>query len=186
MLRKMLFCVLLLLQWATADAHELAENRLTMVSRDRTHIALTFFLDYPVLLHRILVPKLSFQEFLVVYSTMPLEQLDRELLRAQRKFRDGTLLTTPQGSKLEASNWVWPGLLSVQTLLRQQAMQVIVGAATHQHEAPTEVRAEVATSQEVGTINLELVEEVRPILVVSYRPSQVWIQTNAISTEIRF
>ena len=56
-----------------AHSHELSGNRATMVLRDETHIALTFYVDYPNVLYQLLAPaksQRSHREFLLAYSAM--------------------------------------------------------------------------------------------------------------------
>ena len=165
-------------------AHELQANRLTLVLRDRNHLTLTFFLTYTDALHRALAPARTLPEFALVYSAMKPEAFEQELLRAQAKFQTATRLTLSAGEDTAITNWTWPEPSRVQATLREHAMQAIVAPGEHPHEAAVEIRAEATSPQDVGSVTLRLPEAFQPVLVVSYRPSQVWVEPKTPFTVI--
>ena len=69
-----------------AGAHELEDNRATLVLRDDNHVTLTLFINYVDALHAALAPGQPLPAFLLVYSAMkPADfraALDREIGRA--------------------------------------------------------------------------------------------------------
>ena len=69
-----------------AQAHDLDENRATLVLRDRTHLSVTLYLNYAQALHRALLPHREYGAFLLMYSSMKPDDLEKELQSAQAKF----------------------------------------------------------------------------------------------------
>ena len=93
-----------------AAAHELQENRATLVLRDRTHVSVTLYVAYAEALQLALAPQRPLAAFLLVYSAMKPEDLQRELLRAQSRFESTTRLYGPAGAEVTLTNWRWPDL----------------------------------------------------------------------------
>jgi hypothetical protein len=83
-------------------------------------------------------------------------------------------------------SWKWPNADRVQAMLRERAMQAVVAPGDHAHQKPTEIHAEVTATEAIGSVTLRLPEEFQRVLVVSYRPSQTWIEPRKESTAIRF
>ena len=65
---------LVLLVAQRSSAHELAENRATMVLRDQNHVAITLYLNFSDVLHRTLAAEQSFAEFVLAFSALAPEQ----------------------------------------------------------------------------------------------------------------
>ena len=186
MRRAITGALLLWLLTASIHAHELQTNRVTLVLRDQNHLSMTFFISYTDALHRTLAPQQAFQEFLIIYSTMSPQEFQKELQRAQSKFMAETSLTLPSGGQAIITNWNWPDPERVQATLREQVMQAMVVSQNHTHESPVEIRAEVKSSQDISSVRIGLPEAFQQVLVVSYRPSQVWVAPRTSSAVIRF
>ena len=113
----MKFCVLPGLLWAALSghvlAHELQASRATLVLRDNQHLAITFFVDYPAVLHQALAPQMLFHEFALQHSAMPTPIFAAQVLLAQRKLQSGTRLMLrsgkaaplTRGSRLSSLPW---------------------------------------------------------------------------------
>lgn len=162
-----------------AAAHELPANRVTLVLRDDNHLSLTCFIDYTTALHRALAPQRALQDFVLQYAAMKPAEFQKELLKAQQKFKTGTTLALPSGEPLTLSHWRWPEPSHAQQLLQQRAMQTLVGAAEHAHETPFEVHAEAASTRAIASVVVRLPDEFGKTLVVSYRPKQAWLAPRA-------
>jgi hypothetical protein len=168
-----------------AVAHELQDNRATLVLRDRQHLALTLFVDYPKVLHQVLAPQSSMQEFVMLHSAMQLPEFQTQLLVAQRKLQGATSVVLSSGKTVAFTQWVWPEAGSVQKL---RAMQAIVAPKDHAHMVPMEIRAETTSSNanDFKSVRLQLPSALQQVLVVSYQPQQVWLKPNATSPVINF
>jgi hypothetical protein len=180
-----------LLAWvlaSSAAAHELESNRATLVLRDSQHLSLTFFLDYPRVLHQVLAPQQPLKEFVLMYSAMNPAQLQSQLLEAQRKLQSGIAVTLHNGKAVALTHWVWPEARAVQTVLQQRAMQAVVAPADHAHAATMEVRAQasVSNNKNFTTITLQLPPQFQQVLVVSYQPKQVLMKPGIPSPAIAF
>ena len=183
--------VLALLLCSPAGAHELADNRATLVLRDGRHLTMTLYIAWAEALHAALAPKRPPAEFLAIYSAMKPEDLQKQLSRAQAGFQAATRLYLAEGPELSLSNWVWPDAKQVQDLLRQRMMQAMVdpgngGSGGHSHEEPVEIRADAVAPREITSVRVRVPEEFRNVLVVAYRPSQLWVEPRTLSPAIRF
>lgn len=169
-----------------AAAHELQDNRATLVLRDKTHLSVTLFIAYTQALHLALAPQRPYAAFLVAYSSMKPEDLQKELQKAQAKFQSETKLLLAPGGEIGLTNWIWPDAKQVQTLLQQRVMQAMVDPNGHSHEAPVEIRADANAKQDVASAKIQFPEEFRKVLVVAFRPTQLWVEPKSLSVEIKF
>ena len=170
----------------SASAHELQDNRATLVLRDKTHVSVTLFIAYTEALHVALAPQRPYAAFLVVYSSMKPEELQKTLQRAHAKFQAATKLQLTPGGETAITNWVWPDAKQVQNLLQQRVMQAMVDPNSHSHEAPSEIHADANAKQEVIAAKIQFPEEFRKVLVVAFRPTQLWVEPRSFSAEIKF
>ena len=179
---------MMLLAALPAQSHELQENRATLVLRDKTHVSVTLYVAYTDALYQALAPQRPFAAFLLVYSAMKAEELEKELKKAQSHFEGATHFYLPGATArpLTVTNWVWPDVKQVQALLQQRVMQSMVDASGHSHEQPVEIRADANAAQEITSLTVKFPEEFQKVLVVSYRPTQVWVDSKAVSPEIKF
>lgn len=180
-----------ILFWALATpvlAHELQDNRATLVLRDRQHLVLTLFVDYPKVLHQFLAPNITMQDFLLTHSAMKPQEFQAQLLTAQRKLQGGTSLGLSSGKTASLVQWTWPEASRVHKLLQQRVMQAVVAPSDHAHATPMEIRAEARASQsdDFSSVTLRLPPELQQVLLVSYQPRQVWLKPNTSPPAIRF
>lgn len=171
---------------AAAAAHEIEANRATLVLRDRTHISLTLFISLDEALHQALAPRHSFEEFLLAYSAMNPADFQRALLRAQEKFEASTRLYLAPGEELPLKNWVWPEARLVQAGLQKRTMQAIAGSGGHSHSEPVEIRADATHGSEIASVQVRFPREFQKLLVVAFRPTQLWVESSALSPSIQF
>ncbi len=180
--------VAMALLWAmpNADAHELQANRATLVLRDDTHISVTMYIAYADALHLALAPQRDMAEFLVAYSAMNPEALQKELWRAQAKFKAEMKFYLATGTEVPLTNWAFPDAKQVQAMMQQRIMQAMVDPAGHAHDEPLEIRADANGAEKMGAVRVQFPEEFQRVLVVSYKPSQVWVEEKAWSPVVRF
>lgn len=170
----------------TCHAHEMEANRATLVLRDGGHLALTLYLDYAAALHQALAPGRPFEEFMLTHATMPAAQFQQALDGVHRKFEQATRATLKTGPARVFRSWQWPQAAQVQQKLRERAMLLVRMPGGHSHEAPLEVRAELAAGEEIQSLHLQFPVEFRDVLVVSYRPAQVWVKPEQPSPAVVF
>jgi hypothetical protein len=169
-----------------ATAHELQDNRATLVLRDRTHVSVTLYIAYTEALHQALAPQRPLPEFLFLYSTVPLAELEKDLARAHAKFQSATRMVTGDSVPVPLSNWVWPNASQVQSLLRQRVMASIAAPDGHIHEEPVEIHADANATREITSIQVQFPDEFQSVLVVAYRPTQTLVESKSLSHVIRF
>jgi hypothetical protein len=178
--------VLLLPLLLRANAHELLANRATLVLRDDTHVSITLYLAYADALHAALAPRQTTAEFLTMYSAMNSQSLEKELTRAQAQFQAGTKLYLPSGQPITITNWLWPDPRQVQAMIQQRIMQAMVDPAGHAHDEPLEVHADANAAQKIVGLRVQFPPQFQKVLLVWYRPAQVWVEPTTWSPAIRF
>ena len=131
------------------------------------------------------LPQREFGVFLLSYSSLKLDDLQKELVRAQKLLESGVQVHTKgAASGLRITNWVWPDAKPVQALLQKQVMQAVVEG--HVHQPPLEVHAEAVSTSDIGSVTVRFPKEFQKVLVVSYRPNQAWAEPGTSSPEIKF
>jgi hypothetical protein len=178
-------CVLWLAP-CVAPAHELPGNRATLVLRDNHHLTLTLHVGFPELLFQALGSGNAFGPFLLEYSTMAPERFAKELRRAQAAVEHGTRVYLQGGRDLVLTRWSWPDATTGQALLRERVMREAVGGGDDHHGEPMEIRAEAVAAEEVHSVSIEFPAILRRVLVVAYRPTQVWVDAGTRSAAIAF
>ena len=172
--------------WGTAGAHELQESRATLVQRENTLVTMTLYLDLPQALYRSLAPQGSFVAFAVAHANLPPDVFKAVLLRAISRLQSELRATRPAGQALTLQRWAWPEPVRVQAALRERLMEAMVAPGEHSHIAPLEVRAEVHAAQPITALLLEFPPAFGRVMVMSYRPKQVWVEPLRVSPEIAF
>lgn len=180
------FKTAILLGAATAFAHEIQDNRATLVLRDGGHLSVTLYISYAEALHLALAPQRPMAEFLMVYSAMKPDQFRKELLRAQAKFEASTQVYLGNGTELALARWAWPDPQQVQDMFRHRIMQLIADPSAHVHDEPLEVHADAVSAEAITAVRVQFPEEFQKVLVVAYRPNQYWVDARAWSPNIRF
>ena len=170
------------------QAHELQASRATLVLRDSQHLAITFYVDYPAVLHQAIAPHMLFHEFALQHSAMLQPTFAAQLVAAQRKLQAGTRLVLRSGKPAPLELWAWPDATATQKALQQRAIAAVVGAKEHLHAPPAEIRAEAQSNKsgDFATVTLQLPAEFKQTLVVSYQPKQAWVEPGKALAGIRF
>lgn len=168
------------------QGHELAENRATLILRDKSHLSITLYINYTDALYRALAATEKYEAFLVKYASLAPEEFQRELQRAQARFQKATHILLKDGNELPLSNWQWPPATQVQSTLRVLMMQAMVDAAAHSHAQPLEIHAEANAGHELRALTTQFPPEFQRVLVVYYQPGQVWVEAGSKSPPISF
>lgn len=163
---------LLGLQPMPTYAHELPGDRLTVVQREPTHLALTFRVDDIALMKRLLAPAASNGEFLMPLSAMGEAEFARTLARARSRFERGLVLRDARGRALRLELWRWPSEEDVRRRIRTVVMQSMVGDGAHTHSEPVEITVDALSASAVDGVDLALPAAAADTVVVSYRPVQ--------------
>lgn len=183
--RRIVVCLALLLAPWT-HAHELTENRATMVLRDSNHVAITLYLAYSEVLHQTLAPERSFSEFVLAFSALPAAQFAAQLQTAQTHLQADIKVTPNPMVEASTQRWLWPVAAKVQTALRERAMQLLAAPKDHAHDTPLEVRFELRSTARITALSTQFPQAFGRVLVVSYRPQQTWAEPGQAATAISF
>lgn len=169
-----------------ASAHEMPENRLTVVLRDQRHLALVLRIDAIETLRRRHAPQSEATPFLLSLAAMPDADLEPMWRQLRSEIESGLSLRSLAGESLRLSNWQWPALTVLRAMLQEQAMAAVVAPQAHQHAPALEVRVDALASRMVEGLRIELSPLLKPMLVVWYRPGQVWVEPGAPVPLLRF
>lgn len=186
--RSVIGAVLLLALGASgsACAHELLDNRATLVQREATFVSMTLYIDLPEALHRALAPQRSFEAFALANANLPLDAFKAVLMPAISRIQSETRVTTGKGQAVSVDRWLWPEPARVQASLRERLMEAVVAPGEPTHTAPLEVRAELLSVKPITALRVQFAPALGRVLVVSYRPQQVWVESHRPSPDITF
>jgi hypothetical protein len=171
---------------STVYAHELVENRATLVLREKTHLTLTLYVDMPEVMYRTLGTGKSFGAFLVQYSAMDSTSFQREMLRAQEQIEQGTHVFLEDGRPISLGHWQWLEPAAAQAMLRERVMHETVGGDVEAHREPAEIHAEAVARREIHSVSVQFPAVLKQVLVVAYEPTQAWVQAGPRSASIEF
>ena len=90
------------------------------------------------------------------------------------------------GPEIRLSNWEWLDARTVRSLLQERMMQSPVDANGHVHQDPLEIHADTNAPEEIGGVKIQFPEEFQKVLVVAFRPTQVWVESKSLSPVIKF
>jgi hypothetical protein len=169
-------------------AHELTDNRATLVLRDRTHLSLTLFVRYTEAIHRALAPAANYGEFLLAMSALSPADFQKQLRLAHDTIQSGMQVTLGGRRERAITNfsWIWPDPVRAQQLFQQQVMEATVGTTGHRHEEPVEVRADVTSAKEITSASVRFSDALGKVLIVWYRPRQAWVEAGQPSPLMKF
>ena len=143
---------------ASARAHELTENRATLVQRDTSHVSMTLFISIPEALHQVLAPERSFQDFVLTYSAMPQAMFRTVLLKAERQLQGELLIaakndpSSKNGQQFTLDSWAWPEAARVQSALQERAMRALVAPSDHTQPAALEIHVEFHSAKPITSL----------------------------------
>lgn len=173
-----------------AHSHELKDNRATLVLREPTHLAVTLFVDLPDVLQRVLAPNVSHTEFLLACAAQTPQEFAQLMASTQAKLQAQTRVQINGAAQTPLAQWVWPSAARVHQQIRDEVMGLVAGPASgthaHAHEAPTELRASITHDAAIANAQITFAGAFGKVLVVSYRPRQVWALPDAATPPIEF
>lgn len=168
-----------------ASAHELTENRATIVKREERHFLMALYLDLPEILSSILEPDKPFNEFVLAYAALPEPEFSKRLTRAEKLVQEGVQLTNQNGLGPSLTQWKWPAADKLQSDLRTIAAQMLTAPDGGHHDEPVMVQAEFLMQDASDRLRVTFPKQVSPVLIVSYAPKQAWSNKTG-STEVFF
>ena len=178
--------LLLLAAGSPACAHELEESRATLVQREANFVAMTLYVDLPGALHRTIAPGRPFTDFAAEQTHLPPGAFKAVLLQAAGRLQAEMRVTTAKGTALAFERWTWPDATRVQAALRERLMEAVVAPGEPAHAQPMEVRAALHSAQPITALRVKFAPALGRVLVVSYRPCQVWVDARSLSPALTF
>lgn len=186
MLNRLLFSLALGLLMLPTKAHEVSSNRGTLILREANHISLSLRVHLDDLMHDVVAAKLTPFEFLEQFASMPTREFEMQYARVQSLVESETRIVLPSGKVVALRQWRWPDTRSFQSQIRESAMQMAVAPHDHLPEQENEIFAEATAKEDFSAISLRLAPQLRPILIVNYRPHQVWMEQQTSQVKVRF
>jgi hypothetical protein len=176
-------CAAVLLLAGAAGAHEMTENRARLVLREDNHITGSLFVNYTKLMHQVWAPEKSFQDFAVMYSAMDAASFAAKLADLQHRIENGTEVQA--GSEIfHGRDWGFPSAGVSQAMLRKHMMGALTGSTYH--EEPVEIDFDVVATVKLTAVRARFPKELGKVLLVTYRPAEVWVESGAQSAGIVF
>ena len=169
-----------------AGAHELQDNRATLVQRDTRHVSLQLYVSLPDVMHQVLAPKRPFPEFVMAMAAVAPPEFAAAALTVQKKVEQEMRVVDDKGTAMMLSNWAWPAPTQLQAALRERAMELAVAPADHSHTVPLEVRAELRASTPIKALQVQFPAALKKVMLVYYRPKQVWAGSGKPSPLLTF
>ncbi len=166
-----------------SGAHDLPENRLRLVLREDNHIAATYFVNYTELMHRAFAPGKTYQEFAVQFASMDAAQFEPMLRQLDRQLGAETTVEVG-GAVLHGTAGAFPSTAASQALIRKHVMGALTGSQFH--EEPTEIDFDVIAPVKVASVQVRMPSVLGRVMVISYRPSQVFVEEGTASKGIEF
>ena len=185
-LMQLLAVVLLACASRVLQAHELESNRLTLVLREPNHLVASFHLNFIDLLHVAVAPHLPFDEFLAVYSTLPVPVLQSQLNRVEQSVQSTLLLSTQDHEELKLKDWLWPDAAAVQEQMRQHVMKALTMPEAHDKQQQMEVHAEAVSKNPIISARLILPALLGQTVVVWYHVNQALLESGKDYPEMKF
>lgn len=183
------------LSWP-ASAHEHQGHRVTVVQREAGHWQLVLRLN-PLVLLKEEAPAAAPSSrpapgqaapHWMSWVALPPAEFERHWAKLVRQLEAGVSLSAAPATRVAPQGWRWPAAAQVQALLQQQAMRWLSDPHAHLEPEALEVLADVVHAGPVpkGGWALSLPARLRPAVVVSYRPSQVWAPAGEAPVPLAF
>ena len=185
-MHRLLLALFLALVVLPIGAHEVSTNRATLVLREANHISLTLRINLVDLLRNVLEPKMTSMEFQAQFAAMPLPEFAAKYLRVQSLVQSETRMVLPSGRSVAIGQWRWPDTARLQAQIRDNAMQMVVAPHDHIPEFEDEVYAEATAKEDLSEVSLNLALQLRPTLIVNYRPRQIRMERQTGEVRLRF
>jgi hypothetical protein len=167
-------------------AHELEENRASLVLRNERQINVALYLNLAALSQRILAPKQAWLPFVSHLAAMSDEDFHTQWVKVQNSVEAGIDIQTTAGRSLRMHVWQWPEEKAVQKYFRELTMHSVVTPDAHLHETPFEIRFQTQSHMPVIAVNLKVSAALRPITLVATQPRQTRIDLDMEQATVRF
>lgn len=187
--RPLILFLSTLFAWTIASCvqgHELLDNRATLILREDRHVTVTLYVNLPELLHKAVSPDRSFAEFVLVYSAMDPARFKGVIDEAEGRIAHGIAITDRTGAKPPVEKWSWPKASDTQAEIQNLAAQLLTAPKQPPHDDPVEIHGDLIMARKTDWIKAKFPKELGRMLIVFYRPNQIWIDKGQGSIDIRF
>jgi len=130
-----------------------------------SHIAVTFHLNWPQVLHQLLAPQMPFRVFLKTYLELAELPLEKEMAKVGARLSDNAYFTLPSGQRVNLRKWQLPGNLALRESLKLSLM--LIDMPTQAHLDPVKVTAEANSKSTLTQVQVQFPRALYPIWVSS-------------------
>lgn len=167
-------------------AHELKENRASLILRNETTLFVTLYLDMPDALHKALAPERDAFEFMGYMSSLNNEDFSKQWLLAIRKLENGIHINAGSGESFKVTGINWGEPHTAQKLFQETIMRSVVEKNRHLHSEPYEVKFQINAKSPITSLNIEMPAALRPLTIVTNRIRQSRLGFVGSSAKINF
>lgn len=167
--------VVLLLQ-SRIYSHDINSNKISLIMREKNHVSLIMNLNLLKVMNQILSPQTKYGDFIITFSNMDSKNFHREYEKTKTKIISGIIITSREQGRLSFRDWKWPDLKVVQNQFQVYVMELVTGSHDHNKEPIVEITAEIIDKSDKTKIQIQVLKEIHPILLISYKPTTIWIE----------
>lgn len=167
-------------------AHELDENRASIVLRNETNISVTLYINIFDALHKTLAPQRDSFEFIGYLASLNETDFSKQWVLATHKLEQKIHVRLLSGEILKVSTTNWGAPQAVHKLFKEITMRSIIEKNRHLHSEPYEVKFQINANKPTNTLKVEIPEVLRPMTIVSNRIKQSRISSDRENAIIEF
>ena len=158
----------------TTSAHDINSNKITLIMREKSHVSLIMNINLLKAMNLILAPQTKYADFILTFSNMDPKLFQKEYEKTKIKISSGIILLSKDQSKLPTREWKWPLASVLQSQCQVFVMELMTGNHDHSKEPILEVSTEIIDKTDKSSIQIQVLKEIQPILLISYKPVTNW------------
>ena len=174
---KLWICILILqtiLSSSYVTAHDINSNKITLIMREKTHVSLIMSINLLKAMNLILAPQIKYADFILTFSNMDPKLFQKEYEKTKIKISSGIILLSKDQNKLPTREWKWPLASVLQSQCQVFVMELMTGNHDHSKEPILEVSTEIIDKTDKSSIQIQVLKEIQPVLLISYKPVTNW------------
>ncbi len=150
--------------------------------REKSHISVIISINLLKAMNQIVSPNMKYADFIITFSNMEPKLFQREYEKTKTKISSGLLVYAKDQSKLTTRDWKWPMPSELQNQFQIYVMELMTGNHDHSKEPVNEITAEIIDKTDKSSIQIQVLKEIQPILLISYKPTTNWGSENKATT----
>jgi hypothetical protein len=180
-MQKIWFYIIALFFFLTvgnASAHDINSNKISLIMREKSHISVVMNINLLKAMNHVVSPQVKYADFIMTFSNMEPKLFQREYEKTKIKIISGLIVFAKDQSKLSTRDWKWPMPRELQNQFQIYVMELMTGNHDHSKEPIYEITAEIIDKADKSSIQIQVLKEIQPILLISYKPTTNWGSEN--------